>query len=187
MSWQDEGVINEFKRLFDTGDYSFGMMARALNRKFHWLNLTRNAVIGKAKRLGWVMPEGKKRAIIEHTKPAVQKKLYSIKSGPAHAQDKPKPKPVPVKKSTSPAPKIEVAANDITETNKPAQTPFKTHTDLLFAWRPNQCRYIYGDYQTDEIIFACEGERIKDEPEKSSCYWCDYHHRLLNVRVKVAA
>lgn len=183
MSWQDDKVIDEFKRLFDSGDYSFGMMARALNSKFHWLNLTRNAVIGKAKRLGWVMPEGKKQAIIEHTKPTVQKKLYSIKSGPAHAQDKPKPKPVPVKKSTSPTPKIEVAANDITETNKPAQTPFKTHTDLLFAWRPNQCRYIYGDYQTDEIIFACEGEQLPREGEETRSSWCE-HHVYLNTRKK---
>ena len=171
MSWQDDKVMDEFKRLFDSGDYSFGMMARALNSKFHWLRLTRNAVIGKARRLGWEMPDGKKQAIIEHTKPTVQKKLYSIKSGPIHAQDRPaKPKPVVIEIATKPV-------------NDAVYTPYKTLSDVCFAWRPHQCRFIKGDPQNDELIFACEGEQLPREGEETRSSWCE-HHVYLNTRKK---
>lgn len=178
MTWDDD-VIQEMKALFDTGDYSFGMMARVLNTKFKFLRLTRNACIGKARRLGWQMPEGKKQALIEHTKPS---KKFSIKSGPA----KPKKPSVSVVVET---PKLNATIIEVSKDEKPSVKPplfssHKSYADICNSWRNNQCRYIKGEECTDEIVWACEETQKPSNPDEPKCSWCEYHFNLFTRRSK---
>lgn len=58
MSWNKEGIIDRLRELVDKPNFSFEQVAYTLSREFG-VNLSRNACIGKARRVGFSVPGDK--------------------------------------------------------------------------------------------------------------------------------
>lgn len=173
-----EPRVNRLIALADEGRMSRAMIAKELNKEFpDHTPLTRNAVIGKCKRLG--LEAGPSR-------PATNERPRQYKPRLARAATNPKPAPRPIRfASAGPSPisgltvlkrAPKAKAPDGFDYHEARQDCFENPDDRGVAFadhREGQCRWPLGDPLEFEAFRFC-GEAIAEE----GCSWCKYHRAL---------
>ncbi|PJK29934.1 GcrA family cell cycle regulator [Minwuia thermotolerans] len=175
--WGQPGGVTRLRELVAT-KATAEAIACALSREFDQ-TVSRSAVLGKAKRLGLVVGDGRKGPV----KPAAPKprRVTSPASRKAPPQETPSaPKraapPVP---APPPPPPIEGGA----ESGR-AVGFFKDPDDAPLGERPTspgprRCHYIYGEPSSGRYSYC-------GDPAKPGSSWCPDHHRRCHSGVRVA-
>lgn len=146
--WSD-AVIARLKSLH-SDDMAFSKIAEILNREFK-IKLSRNAAIGKARRLGLVTRKPQPNSVVTPRRPRVRRAMaYSA----------------PRKSTLDLA--DEMLARDPVQDLPPDESTFAVTFDQL---RDPHCRWPLGDPSTATFQY-CGAEKMKEGP------YCARHHRL---------